>query len=65
MTDLLLDTSVAVPLLLTSHSAHDAVDAALDGRSVALSGHALQETYAVLTRLPVMLVSTHTTRFAS
>lgn len=52
MTDLLLDTSVAVPLLVTSHVAHGAVSASLRDRSVALSGHALHETYAVLTRLP-------------
>lgn len=52
MTDLLLDTSVAIPLLVTSHVAHGAVCASLGDRSVALSGHALQETYAVLTRLP-------------
>lgn len=52
MTDVLLDTSVAVPLLVTSHIAHDAVDASLGERSMALAGHALHETYAVLTRLP-------------
>lgn len=52
MTDLLLDTSVAVPLLVASHVAHRAVSASLGDRSVALSGHALHETYAVLTRLP-------------
>ena len=52
MTDLLLDTSVAVPLMLTSHAAHAAVRAWLGDRSVALAGHALHETYAVLTRLP-------------
>lgn len=52
MTDVLLDTSVAVPLLVTSHVAHGVVDAFLGDRSVALSGHALHETYAVLTRLP-------------
>jgi len=52
MTDVLLDTSVAVPLLLTSHVAHDAVDAWLGDRTAALAGHALHETYAVLTRLP-------------
>lgn len=45
MTDVVLDTSVAVPLLVTSHVAHRAV-------SGALAGHALHETYAVLTRLP-------------
>lgn len=52
MTDLAVDTSVAVPLLLTSHTAHEAVTSSIGGRSVALSGHALAETYAVLTRLP-------------
>jgi predicted nucleic acid-binding protein len=52
MTDLLLDTSVAVPLLVTSHLAHGVVSASLGDRLVALSGHALHETYAVLTRLP-------------
>jgi predicted nucleic acid-binding protein len=52
MTDLLVDTSVAVPLLLTSHQAHRSVSAAVGDRSVALAGHAAHETYAVLTRLP-------------
>lgn len=52
MTDLLVDTSLAVPLLLTSHQAHRSVSASLGGRSVALAGHAAHETYAVLTRLP-------------
>lgn len=52
MTDLLVDTSVAVPLVLMSHAAHLSVDAAVGGRSVALAGHAAHETYAVLTRLP-------------
>lgn len=52
MTDLLLDTSVAVPLLVTSHVAHESVSRSVGDRSVALSGHALHETYAVLTRLP-------------
>lgn len=52
MTDLLLDTSVAVPLLMSSHVAHGVVSASIGDRVVALSGHALHETYAVLTRLP-------------
>ncbi len=47
-----LDTSVAVPLLLSSHSAHAAVAKWWAGRPVALCGHALAETYSVLTRLP-------------
>lgn len=47
-----VDTSVAVPLLVAAHPAHSAVDAWARGRSLALSGHALTETYSVLTRLP-------------
>lgn len=52
MTDLLVDTSVAVPWLLRAHAAHGSVDRAIGDRSVALAGHTLNETYAVLTRLP-------------
>ncbi len=52
MTPLALDTSVAVPLLVQTHLAHKAVTRWWDGRQVALSGHALAETYSVLTRLP-------------
>ncbi len=52
MTALGLDTSVAVPLLVRTHRAHTAVVRWWDGREVALSGHALAETYSVLTRLP-------------
>jgi predicted nucleic acid-binding protein len=47
-----IDTSVAVPLLVAQHSAHDTVVRWWNGRSLALSGHALAETYSVLTRLP-------------
>ena len=47
-----VDTSVAVPLLVASHEAHQAVRLWARGRSLALSGHALAEIYAVLTRLP-------------
>lgn len=46
------DTSVAVPLLVASHEAHATVAAWARGRVLGLSGHALAETYAVLTRLP-------------
>lgn len=49
---LALDTSVAVPLLVQTHSAHAAVVHWWDDREIALSGHALAETYSVLTRLP-------------
>lgn len=47
-----VDTSVAVPLLVQTHRAHAAVVRWWDHREVALSGHALAETYSVLTRLP-------------
>lgn len=47
-----MDTSVAIPLLVQTHGAHGAVVAWWRGRAVALSGHALVETYSVLTRLP-------------
>ncbi len=47
-----VDTSVAVPLLVASHAAHEAVRDWARGRRLHLSGHALPETYAVLTRLP-------------
>jgi hypothetical protein len=43
---------VAIPLLVQTHSAHGVVVAWWGGREVALSGHALAETYSVLTRLP-------------
>lgn len=52
MTRIGLDTSVAIPLLVKSHVAHTEVAAWWAGREVALSGHALPETYSVLTRLP-------------
>ena len=52
MTVLGLDTSVAVPLLVQTHRAHAAVVRWWGGRDIALSGHALAETYSVLTRLP-------------
>lgn len=52
MTALALDTSVAIPLLVATHQAHAAVSRWWSGREVALSGHAVAETYSVLTRLP-------------
>ncbi len=52
MTVVALDTSVAVPLLVQTHRQHDHVVRWWDGRDVALAGHALPETYSVLTRLP-------------
>lgn len=47
-----VDTSVAVALLVQTHRAHGAVVDWWQGRALALSGHALAETYSVLTRLP-------------
>ncbi|MGV9798766.1 PIN domain-containing protein [Mycobacterium sp. NPDC003449] len=47
-----VDTSVAVALLVTSHPHHDMVMNWAKGRTLGLSGHALAETYSVLTRLP-------------
>jgi toxin FitB len=47
-----LDTSVAIPLLVRSHHHHEAVVRWWNGQDVALAGHALAETYSVLTRLP-------------
>jgi toxin FitB len=47
-----VDTSVAVPLLVRSHHHHAEVVRWWNGQEIALSGHALAETYSVLTRLP-------------
>lgn len=52
MSALALDTSVAIPLLVATHREHAAVVRWCDGREIALSGHAVVETYSVLTRLP-------------
>jgi len=41
-----------VPLLVQTHRAHTEVSRWWDGRELALCGHALPETYSVLTRLP-------------
>ena len=47
-----VDTSVAIPLLVRSHRDHAAVTRWWAGQQITLSGHALAETYSVLTRLP-------------
>jgi toxin FitB len=47
-----VDTSVAVPLLVRSHQHHADVVRWWGGQELTLSGHALPETYSVLTRLP-------------
>ncbi|MGD0239593.1 MAG: type II toxin-antitoxin system VapC family toxin [Streptosporangiaceae bacterium] len=47
-----IDTSVAIPLLVRSHQHHADAVRWWDGQELTLSGHALAETYSVLTRLP-------------
>jgi predicted nucleic acid-binding protein len=47
-----VDTSVAVPLLVNTHPLHDEVIEWWDHQEMRLCGHAVAETYAVLTRLP-------------
>lgn len=48
----LVDTSVAVALVVGDHTAHRATAAVLAGLRLGLAGHAAFETYSVLTRLP-------------
>jgi predicted nucleic acid-binding protein len=50
--DLLVDTSVAVPLVLLDHENHQATVDAVGDRRLGLAGHAAFETLSVLTRLP-------------
>ena len=50
--DLLVDTSVAVALVLQGHDAHEMTFTALSDQVLGLAGHAWFETYSVLTRLP-------------
>jgi predicted nucleic acid-binding protein len=49
---LAVDTSVAVALLVQTHPDYLEVSEWAFGRDLTLSGHALAETYSVLTRLP-------------
>lgn len=51
--DCLVDTSVAVALVVTDHDHHEATFRALGDRRLGLCGHAAFETFSVLTRLPV------------
>lgn len=48
----LVDTSVAIALVVEDHTAHRSTVSALSGRRLGLSGHAAFETFSVLTRLP-------------
>lgn len=50
--DLLLDTSAAIALLDEAHPGYAAVQQKTTGLTLGLAGHALGETYSVLTRLP-------------
>jgi len=51
--DMLVDTSVAIALLVVDHEHHSATFDALEGLELGLSGHAAFETFSVLTRLPL------------
>jgi predicted nucleic acid-binding protein len=48
----LVDTSVAVALVVADHENHEDTFRALRGRTLGLAGHAAFETFSVLTRLP-------------
>jgi predicted nucleic acid-binding protein len=50
--EVLVDTSVAVALVVSDHTSHAEVVAELAGRPLGLAGHAAFETFSVLTRLP-------------
>lgn len=50
--DQLVDTSVAVPLVVVDHEHHEQVWEELGSSNLGLAGHAQFETYSVLTRLP-------------
>ena len=50
--DLLVDTSVAVALVVADHEHHSPTYDALSDRQLGLAGHAAFETFSVLTRLP-------------
>ncbi len=52
MTLVAVDTSVAVPLLVTTHPSYEHLGDWATGRTLGIPGHALAETYSVLTRLP-------------
>jgi len=49
---LLVDTSVAVALVVADHEHHETTTSALGSRRLGLAGHAAFETFSVLTRLP-------------
>ena len=47
-----VDTSVAIPLLVETHTSHRSVTHRATDKTLVLSGHAVAETYSVLKRLP-------------
>jgi predicted nucleic acid-binding protein len=49
---ILIDTSVAVALVVADHVHHDSTTRAIGRRSAGLAGHAAFETFSVLTRMP-------------
>ena len=51
-TSVLVDTSVAVPLVVADHPYHATTVNRAGGRDWGLAGHAAFETFSVLTRLP-------------
>ena len=50
--ELLVDTSVAVALVVTDHEHHAQTSRVVGSRRLGLAGHAAFETFSVLTRLP-------------
>ena len=50
--EILIDTSVAVALVVGDHEHHVATMRAIGDRRLGLAGHAAFETFSVLTRLP-------------
>jgi predicted nucleic acid-binding protein len=49
---LLLDTSVAIPLVFADHEDHAKAIGVVRGHRLGMAGHAWFETFSVLTRLP-------------
>ena len=50
--DVLVDTSLAVALVVADHEHHRAAVDAVGSRTLGLAGHAAFETFSILTRLP-------------
>jgi predicted nucleic acid-binding protein len=48
----LVDTSVAIPLVVADHEHHRVVVDAIGNKTLGLAGHAAFETFSILTRLP-------------